>query len=404
MGQSSDLQNARIDIKQSQFTSLKSKQSEERNSLQQKNKTAMVKGNLARDSLDIRQQSIKSINQRSDGRISNDIRTATSKMMGGDNRSSQPGDVNNTGTGDPISIADQESHRSSDWANQDPLVKFGVDMSELSDYLDNIIKVVNQHAKLLDKVSDELDMRPKATEVGELFSALTLAYPYERTLRQMHLQQHPPRNAKVMEILSNNKVSLTSKLEQQVEKPVDNMWEGMERFMKAVDVFGRSMVELKEFQHSSEITTENMKKQIDLRVPTYEHESALYNLQQKLEAKMNSSFNEFDEKISKLSDKTERRLDSFDAALKKVEADTYWKIKDYEKLLEMRPTMQYVKSTIAEECRETLIKARIYTDDEIEKLKNSAAAIEKTFAKFKQESIIEQSAVRDELRNFKEMI
>ena len=82
------MHNSRIDIKQSQFTSLKSKQSEERNSLQQKNQTAMVKGNLARDSLDIRQQSIKSINQRSDGRISNDIRTATSKMMGGDNRSS----------------------------------------------------------------------------------------------------------------------------------------------------------------------------------------------------------------------------------------------------------------------------------------------------------------------------
>ena len=50
-----------------------------------------------------------------------------------------------------------------------------------------------------------------------------------------------------MEILSSNKVSLTSKLEQQLDKPVDNMWEGMERFMKAVDVFGRSMVELKEF-------------------------------------------------------------------------------------------------------------------------------------------------------------
>lgn len=66
----------------------------------------MVKANLARDSLDIRQQSKQSINQRSDGRISNDIRTATSKMMGGDNRSSQPGDVNNTGTGDAISIAD----------------------------------------------------------------------------------------------------------------------------------------------------------------------------------------------------------------------------------------------------------------------------------------------------------
>jgi len=34
------------------------------------------------------------------------------------------------------------------------------------------------------------------------------------------------------------------------------MWEGMERFMKAVDVIGRSNVELKEFQHSAEILFE----------------------------------------------------------------------------------------------------------------------------------------------------
>ena len=41
--------------------------------------------------------------------------------------------------------------------DSDALVKFGVDMTELSNYLDNIIQVVNQHAKLLDQVSEELD-------------------------------------------------------------------------------------------------------------------------------------------------------------------------------------------------------------------------------------------------------
>ena len=65
----------------------------------------------------------------------------------------------------------------------DALIKCGVDMTELSDYLDNIIQVVNQHAKLLDKVSDELDQRPKAVVVGELFSLLSHAYPYERSLQ-----------------------------------------------------------------------------------------------------------------------------------------------------------------------------------------------------------------------------
>ena len=69
------------------------------------------------------------------------------------------------------------------WEHQDPLVKFGVDMSDLSDYLDNLTRVVNQHAKLLDKVSEELDIRPKKLEIGEMFSALCMAYPYERSLR-----------------------------------------------------------------------------------------------------------------------------------------------------------------------------------------------------------------------------
>lgn len=67
----------------------------------------------------------------------------------------------------------------------DPLVKFGVDMTELSEYLDNIITVVNQHAKLLDKVSEELEVRPKQNVVGELFSALSMAYNYDRSMSQL---------------------------------------------------------------------------------------------------------------------------------------------------------------------------------------------------------------------------
>ena len=62
---------------------------------------------------------------------------------------------------DTLSL-DDITHKSVGYQD-DALVKFGVDMTQLSEYLDNIIKVVNQHAKLLDKVSDELEVRPKAT-------------------------------------------------------------------------------------------------------------------------------------------------------------------------------------------------------------------------------------------------
>ena len=68
--------------------------------------------------------------------------------------------------------------------------------------------------------------------------------------------QHPPRSAKIIETLSKHKVSLTAQLKHQLEYPVTNIWEGMERFMKAIDVIGKSLVDLKEFQHSSEILFE----------------------------------------------------------------------------------------------------------------------------------------------------
>ena len=58
-------------------------------------------------------------------------------------------------------------------------------MSELQEYMDKIIKVVNQHARLLDKVSNELSERPKANSIGELFALLSHAYPYSKSLRQL---------------------------------------------------------------------------------------------------------------------------------------------------------------------------------------------------------------------------
>lgn len=65
---------------------------------------------------------------------------------------------------------------------EDELVRFGIDMTKLSDYLDNIIKVVNQHAKLLDDVSCDLVKRPYKNEAGEFFSLLAAGFPYEQAL------------------------------------------------------------------------------------------------------------------------------------------------------------------------------------------------------------------------------
>ena len=70
-----------------------------------------------------------------------------------------------------------------------------------------------------------------------------------------------------------------------------------------------------------------------------------------------------------MSDRTFKRLDTFHNKLKQVEADTLWKITEYEKLLDLRPTMQYVKSAMQEEAKNAIMEARIYTDEEISKIK-----------------------------------
>ena len=73
--------------------------------------------------------------------------------------------------------------------------------------------------------------------------------------------------------------------------------------------------------------------------------------------------------MNKLSIKTDKRLDDFEFKLAKVEADTKWKIIEYEKLLEARPTLQYVKSAMDEVARNALTEARVYTDGELAKIK-----------------------------------
>jgi len=135
--------------------------------------------------------------------------------------------------------------------------------------------------------------------------------------------------------------------------------------MKAIDVIGRTSIELKEFQHSAEFQFERQQERIEANMPIVEYETGISSLREMLDAKMNAAFQEFNDQISRLTKKTDKRLSVFDTKLKEVEANTFWKIKDYEKLLEARPTMQYVKSAITDEFRSILVKARVYTDEEI---------------------------------------
>ena len=61
------------------------------------------------------------------------------------------------------------------------------------------------------------------------------------------------------------------------------------------------------------------------------------------------------DKIKKLTEKSTNREDSIEKMIKEVEASTYWKVKDIEKLLEARPTSDAVKEMAKKESNKALL-------------------------------------------------
>lgn len=84
-----------------------------------------------------------------------------------------------------------------------------------------------------------------------------------------------------------------------------------------------------------------------------------------------------------MSKNTEKQIAKFELQIKKLEADTIWKIKDYETLLEQRPTMILVKQQIHEAGLETIESAANYTNEEINKLKVENAEFSRMFNNYK---------------------
>ena len=81
-------------------------------------------------------------------------------------------------------------------SNKKDLVSCDVNMVELQQMMNNIILVVNQHAKLLDTIGTELAVRPLKKDVGEMFSLLSHAFPFHKVKTRLGYQEHeqPPRH------------------------------------------------------------------------------------------------------------------------------------------------------------------------------------------------------------------
>ena len=200
-------------------------------------------------------------------------------------------------------------------------------MSKLSDYLDNIIRVVNQHAKLLDDVSKELANRPLKQETGEFFALLSLGFPYEQTLKEMGIaddQNHVPRTAKVVEELSKHNIDVTTKLSEQQQLPVKNCWEGVERFLKIVEVTGKVCTDLQGFQKSAETQLEEMSDKLTHTVSKTEHEDSKKKLQLALTKRMDSRLEEIMTHIKRMQEQIDTEAQNAMKRCDSLEQATLW--------------------------------------------------------------------------------
>jgi len=244
--------------------------------------------------------------------------------------------------------SDAESEGSAQVPEAKDLVNFKVDMNRLAEYMENIIRVVNQHAKLIDKVAEELEVRPKGIEVGEMFSCLSLAFPYEESLKQMGLSVHPPREKKVIEMLDSHGVAFNLSLASQLAVPVDNSWEGLDRLLKIIELLGRASTHLKDMQLQAEAHINKAHDELALKLPRTEFEGKFAQLKSKTKTKLKSNFDALSALVEQLKQFAEESLLNMDTKLKEIETNTYWKIADYEKLLAQRPTRIFVEEYVTE--------------------------------------------------------
>jgi hypothetical protein len=121
------------------------------------------------------------------------------------------------------------------------LIQCSVDMDQLSTYMNQIIQVVNQHAKLLDQVTHEIAIRPKKQDLGDMFNILSHSFPYKCIIEGygQDPNQALPRSIFITEQLLKRNIKMNVALEEQQKQPVEGMWDGFDRFLKVQELNGR---------------------------------------------------------------------------------------------------------------------------------------------------------------------
>lgn len=116
------------------------------------------------------------------------------------------------------------------------------------------------------------------------------------------------------------------------------MWEGVERFLKIVEVTGKVCVDAKTFEHSTAEQLVLIQEELNKRLLKTEYDSLHHSFKTNLNKSIDSRFDALEKMIKSVESNSENDLFKLDKKIDQYEQNTLWKIKDYEDLLTQRPT------------------------------------------------------------------
>ena len=80
---------------------------------------------------------------------------------------------------------------------------FNMNLSLLKEYLDNLVTVVNQHARLLHTINQEMQLRTSEKQMGDLFMLIAAGLPYDSLVKKIG-GVPPTRRGSLVKLLGDN--------------------------------------------------------------------------------------------------------------------------------------------------------------------------------------------------------
>ncbi len=111
------------------------------------------------------------------------------------------------------------------------------------------------------------------------------------------------------------------------------MLEGTERFLRATEMVGKYLLDLKEYQHQTDCQIVRIDNEINQRVTKNEFAAHSREKSKKLKNKLRIILDSYEKKIDNIDIRITDQMEQFKKKLGEIELNTYWKIKDYEDLL-----------------------------------------------------------------------